>query len=408
MNEKDVSEDAIKDINEKRASMTEAQHQSIEAEDSYRDMQKKFVSTENQMVIDEIEKAHSVMRLMHNNERQAFYELLKSRDHAKKLGVVPKNILEKWASCSLKAPNGSKNNGYPNDTRGSKMMDKTFPYMFKKNVGFNSRMKPEIKQELSEQLASWSNQTMGWAKEEIESFVKVKMSQDDKVFTRDQYIIHLFHKNIQNEKNFVVVDLETTGVDPTLGDIIEIGIVVMDPQGEILDKKKEFFDLSDSDTRKIIGTGPEEVHRITRGSLEGKRKFKDKDVQKEYSEILNDPTTIFVAHNDNFEHGWLSEHLDGFWENHMTDSPNALARSDYSIGIGTPDCQSLDTRMLSSFLQITPNNKLASFAPANGVPYSDDAHDAIVDTEMTAKALINFRNKFAQRPDDGLRPESDI
>lgn len=77
-----------------------------------------------------------------------------------------------------------------------------------------------------------------------------------------------------------------------------------------------------------------------------------------------------VVHNARFEQSFLSQDLPG-------------AKVRYA-----------DTMLMNKHLMPeTPNNKLESFATANGVEYVG-AHRALADVDMTRRALINFAGRF--------------
>jgi len=361
--------------------------------------------------LNQLQQQFDMVRLRHGQERQAFYDMQKARHMALELdsrlgaeSILSAETKKSWQESNLGAPAGLNDKGFPKNTRGSKKGETLYQFFANKNITFNEVQPKELEQELAEQLSAWSGQSLGWAREQIEAY---KPQSDGGEFdSRDEYIINLFKQNMQTEKDYVCVDLETTGLDHGLSDIVEIGIRRIKPDGTVVYDKQELFDMSDGDTRRSLGTGVEHVHKISPQMLEGKRKFNDPAVQAEYSKLLNDPNTIFVAHNDTFEHAHLSEHLKGFWENHAIDGPQGVGNSDYAAGIGTPSCAMLDTRVLSSFLLDTPNNRLQSFYPATtGKPYADDAHRALVDSIMTAEALTQFREKFAEA-EPGQRPHS--
>lgn len=99
---------------------------------------------------------------------------------------------------------------------------------------------------------------------------------------------------------FVIVDLETTGLEPSLDHIIEIGAVKM-LNGEILDEWSTLLDpgvFVPQETTHITG--------ITTEMLKGSPKFED--VLEKYLEFLGEDS-VFVAHNAEFDRAFLNNHL---------------------------------------------------------------------------------------------------
>ena len=349
------------------------------------------------------ESNHTVMRKIHAAERVTFYNLLASRERARNAGIVGKALIEKWSKCSLGNPNGTKKSGMPMESRGVNLWSETHNFHFAANINFDDRMSAELKNEVAYQLAAWSGKDIHWASKKISSYKSPVWAQAiyGAPLTRDEFIVNLFRENMIEHGYYLVIDLETTGIDPILGDIIQIGLQKIDAvTGKVIERIEENFDLSVKNMGSLIGTGPENIHRINHDEINGLKPFRHPEIQEKYFKLICDPDVIAVAHNWSFEQEWLSEHLDGFW--------NFFDRnSETTEAAGEPIILSLDTRMLSSFLQETSNNKLSSFTTANGVEYSPDAHKAIVDVEMTSKALINFKNKFAVT-EVGKRPKNDF
>ncbi|WP_157900971.1 3'-5' exonuclease [Mycobacterium terramassiliense] len=98
------------------------------------------------------------------------------------------------------------------------------------------------------------------------------------------------------QATFTVVDLETTGLDPDIDRIVEIGLVKFSADGRTID---EFATLVNNpgSSREAIG-----VHRILDSDLAGAPRIED--VLRETFSFISG--TVLVAHNFAFEEGFLS------------------------------------------------------------------------------------------------------
>lgn len=195
---------------------------------------------------------------------------------------------------------------------------------------------------------------------------------------RDAYMTNLLtsHDYTTNQKDIVSIDLETSGMSPYTGEIIEIGITRRRQDGTVVDTYQELFS-PDERVLKVNGTGAEDVHNISPAQVEGKRNFRNPEIQQRVKEIMGigEDNTVMLAHNAAFEKTWLNQYLDGFYDN-------------------TPPV--IDTMRLSRYMvHDTENNKLATFAPRFGVPYVN-AHRALIDAEMTVDAFLNFREEVKE------------
>lgn len=176
------------------------------------------------------------------------------------------------------------------------------------------------------------------------------------------------------KKNLVGIDIEASSLGPAMGRIIETGVTVRSPQGEVL---KTYSSLHGIPEKAIygVGVGAEEVHHISLEDIQGQKSFEDPENQREILELLKGG--IMVAHNAPYETNFLKVHLKGFAQ--------AYANGEITI---------LDTMQLARNLMLdTPNNKLEWFAKGNGIDYVD-AHRALNDAEMMMDALFNFQNSL--------------
>lgn len=190
----------------------------------------------------------------------------------------------------------------------------------------------------------------------------------------------------ENKRDKIFVDLETTSIDPELGSIIEIGIIITDYKDNVIESYEERFDFSDDrELKHKIGVGNQDIHGIAPDDLENKRLFTDKEVQEKLQELICRENSILIAHNDDFEVRWLETYLDNFAECYQV---NRLQKE--------PKNYRFDVRALSmAFHHEVNNSKLEGFAEKNGVPYVN-AHSAYADSEMTRKALNNFIKRFRE------------
>ena len=131
------------------------------------------------------------------------------------------------------------------------------------------------------------------------------------------------------ETKFVVVDLETTGLDPVYDEIVEIGAVKIE-NGEIVDEYHTMVKPKKEMSRESI-----RITGITRDMLEEGEPI-EKVIPK-FLEFLEN--TILVAHNANFDYGflryWISQVTGKNWENPYIDtlglSKALLKMSSYSL-----------------------------------------------------------------------------
>lgn len=249
-------------------------------------------------------------------------------------------------------------------------------------LSFNEEKNDEV---AAQELAAWTQMTLHEAREAIGKY------DPKSTLTRDQYVVSLFQQSANNPRRIAFLDLETSGFTPATGEIIEVGIIVMDENGNVVKEVDERYDLKDVDVRKQLGTGNVNIHKIEREMLEGKRTFTDPVVQKELGEILNDRNIAVCAHNAGFERRWLNHYLEGFDDVRSEDSSANLRD-------GTPAAPVQDTQVISKmFMHQTSNDKLESFSTANGVPY-EDSHSAFPDALMTQKAYNKFRSSLQESP----------
>lgn len=194
-------------------------------------------------------------------------------------------------------------------------------------------------------------------------------------------------------KDLVSVDIETSGMGPNSGEIIEIGIRRTRPDGSIVEEYSERFGLRNEKVLDILGTGAQDVHKIAPDDIRGKRSFTHPEVQAKVKSMLMDENAIDVAHNKPFEERWFDQYIPGFRQHRarLTTSRFKAHRE----GKKHPEPKPImDTMFHARYLTPeTQNNRLASFTVANGVPYVD-AHSALPDAQMTQEAVFNHDKKL--------------
>ena len=105
----------------------------------------------------------------------------------------------------------------------------------------------------------------------------------------------------RRRQDFVVVDVETTGTDPKLADLVEIGAVKV-KGGKVTDRWSTLVNPG----RPIVGN---QVHGITDKDVKGAPSAKD--AAKQFLDFAGDD--LIVAHNVGFDLGFIEEALgDGY------------------------------------------------------------------------------------------------
>jgi DNA polymerase-3 subunit epsilon len=144
---------------------------------------------------------------------------------------------------------------------------------------------------------------------------------------------------------YVVIDLETTGLEPAEDRIIEIAMGRVE-NGQLVD---EWATLISADR----DPGPVFLHHISEGMLAGAPSFRD--IAGEILGRLDG--AIVVAHHAPFEESFLAAEL---------------AR----LGIDTAPMPALCTRQLAKAVLAAPNYKLATCCEISGISITD-AHTAL-------------------------------
>lgn len=267
----------------------------------------------------------------------------------------------------------------------------SFTAPFKNFINFNNNISPELEKTVIRQLSAWSEISYAEAKKQYYAY------DANSNLTKDEYVVSLFQKGGPEvwKKPRVVIDLETTGINSSLGEIIEVGYLIVSPSGDVIETFEERYSLEDKEWLERMGTGPVEVHHIEKEDLIGKETISSPRVQEKLSKVLLNDEYVFVAHNDVFEREWLSQNIDGFWE-----KTNLFVETGDESEEGRITW--LDTKLISTILSKTERNNLSVFTESNGVPY-ENAHSALPDAIMTNEALRNFSKRLRSSP-IGKRP----
>ena len=175
-----------------------------------------------------------------------------------------------------------------------------------------------------------------------------------------------FVKAAAAKAEFVVLDVETTGKDPKMADLLEIGAVRI-KAGKIADRWSTLVDPG----RSIVG---HQMHGITDKEIKGAPS--PKDAAQQFLKFAGKAT--IVGHNVGFDLGFLEEALgDGFrFEPGQYLDTLVLAREGY------PDW--------------AESYKLGDLARFFGIELKD-AHRAGPDAEATAQLLLTFAADLPNR-----------
>ena len=171
----------------------------------------------------------------------------------------------------------------------------------------------------------------------------------------------------RNADTVVVLDFETTGLSPDMGDRgIEIGAVLIE-SGRITDR---FQKLMNPGMR--IDSFIEDYTGITNAMV--KKADSCSSVMKEFAGFIGGHN--LVAHNASFDKKFL-------------DAEMAQAQSGYD---GTFACSMLIARRL---YQNAPNHQLGTLVKYNKLPTEGVFHRALADAEMTAHLWLKMLNDLA-------------
>lgn len=184
------------------------------------------------------------------------------------------------------------------------------------------------------------------------------------------------------EQLYASIDLEVAGpagketlkrrdmFDPEQGRIIEVGIVVYNDKGEIVEKFEK-LSRPDPDFFKQHGTGAPEIHGITKSMIANSKTWPE--VAPQVEQVLEGK--VMLAQNASFEKAWLNRHLQNF------------------KGHQTPIVDTMD--IAQKHLDL-PNNRLSTICKKVGVKYTN-GHRALHDAEVAGEAFFKMQRKAARQ-----------
>ncbi len=178
-------------------------------------------------------------------------------------------------------------------------------------------------------------------------------------------VLDFVNRVAQRGSEFVVVDVETTGRDPKMADLIEIGAVRV-RDGEIVDRFSTFVNPG----RPIFGA---QMHGITDAEVAGAPAPRDAALR--FMEFAG--TASLVGHNIGFDLGFIEQALG---------EPGRFAEASYfdTLAIardGYPDLESYKLGDVARFFGLTV----------------ETAHRGLADAETTAALLARFAQDLPPR-----------
>lgn len=166
--------------------------------------------------------------------------------------------------------------------------------------------------------------------------------------------------------HFAVIDLETTGFSPRLGDrVVEVAVVRMSADGTVED---EFATLVDPER----DVGPTHIHRIRASDVVGAPPFAE--IAGDVAERMRE--AVLVAHNARFDLGFL--------------------RAEFArLGFELPPWPTLCTLRLACERSSVRRRRLIDLCAAFGVPIPQ-AHSALEDARAAAALLVRLLDEARQ------------
>lgn len=142
-------------------------------------------------------------------------------------------------------------------------------------------------------------------------------------------------------KHVIAIDLETTGIDPAKDEIMEIGAAILSG-GEVKDKFSQLVKPKNPPSLVV-----QKITGITPDMLEDARSIDL--VYPEFMKFLDREDCLYIAHNANFDRGFLRQASSGMFEYTMLDTVG-LSR------IVFPDFNSHSLEYLSEMLGLKRDN----------------------------------------------------
>jgi DNA polymerase-3 subunit epsilon len=167
----------------------------------------------------------------------------------------------------------------------------------------------------------------------------------------------------------VILDFETTGLSPGMGDrAIEIGAVRID-NGQVTERFQELMNPG-----QRISSFIESYTGISNGMLKGARPCGE--VMRDFAEFIGGCN--LVAHNASFDKRFLDAELERI-------------SMEYS---GQFACSMLAARRI---YQQAPNHQLGTLVAYMNIPIEGVFHRALYDSEMTAKLWLGMLDSIGQQ-----------
>ena len=187
-------------------------------------------------------------------------------------------------------------------------------------------------------------------------------------FAQDSGKGSLFHYASSSRGNelpgeFVIIDLETSGLEPNNARVIEVAMILMNAKGDI---HEEYATLINPGNGEV---GPTFIHHITEEAVASAPRFEEiaGDILKRFE------NRIVVAHHAAFEDKFLASEF-------------------RRAGIKLPPIPALDTLWLSRQVVDLPNYKMQTVLQSYGVE-EIDLHTALGDVRALSKILPTLLNR---------------
>jgi len=169
-------------------------------------------------------------------------------------------------------------------------------------------------------------------------------------------------------ETFVVLDFETTGLEPSWGARATEVAAVLVENGQIVDK---FQSLTNAGV--YVPSFIQELTGITNSMISKAPPISE--VMRDFSAFIGD--TPLVAHNASFDKKFLDAELD-------------------RVGRQARQPIICSMRIARRIYQSAPNHKLETLVRYAGIETSGGFHRALADAEMTARLMIKMTNDLRQ------------
>lgn len=182
-------------------------------------------------------------------------------------------------------------------------------------------------------------------------------------------------------RRYAVVDVETTGLDPSTDRILQIAAVVVDEDGEVVDT---FDTVVRPESPSEYEHGAEHVHGITPDDVRNGMPLRH--AIERLKQVSSNAT--FTAHNARFDLGFLAAEASRVGAEWSIDSDSVV-----------------DTLFLSRSLDQSReySHRLTDLCERYGIA-RDRAHDALSDAQATAQLLTKLLSESRNRTDSQKNP----